>query len=398
MRNVYLDNNATTRVDPEVLEAMLPYFIEDCGNPSSVHKPGRTARKAVDNARAQVAALVNCEPLEVIFTSGGSEAINTAIKGIMSATREPARHCMTTVVEHSAVINCCRYLEGIGHDVTWLDVDTEGMLTPDAVETAITEKTALISVMYANNETGVIFPIRKIGEIASRRGIPFLCDSVQAVGKIPVSFKDLPVDFLTVSGHKFHAPKGMGALIVRKGISLAPLIHGGSQEKRRRGGTENVPGIVGFGTACEIARKKLESESSKIRTLREKFEQRIMQLVPDVKLNGHPEKRLPNTSNISFIGANAELLLTDLDRAGVSVSAGSACTSGNRTISHVLGAMGLDDTTARSAVRFSFGRENSEADLDYVLEILPEMIDKLRKKKKAKPCITVTTGANSVFD
>jgi cysteine desulfurase len=252
--------------------------------------------------------------------------------------------------------------------------------------------------MYANNETGVIFPVGEIGEIASRKGIPFLCDSVQAAGKVPVNFKELPVDFLTVSGHKFHAPKGTGALIVRKGIDLGPLIHGGSQERHRRGGTENVPGIVGFGAACEIARRKLESESARIRALRVRFEQRIMELIPNVKLNGHPEKRLPNTSNISFIGANAELLLTELDRAGVSVSAGSACTSGNRTISHVLGAMGLDDATARSAIRFSLGRENTEADLDYVLELLPGMIEKLRRKKATKPCITVTTDANSVFD
>ncbi len=398
MRHVYLDNNATTRVDPEVVEAMLPFFSENYGNPSSVHKPGRTARKAVDNARALVASLVNCDPSEVIFTSGGSEAINTVRKGVIDAGRETARHCITTKVEHSAVINCCRYLEGKGHNITWLEVDAEGTLTPAAVEAAITEKTALISVMYGNNETGVIFPVEEVGEIASRRGIPFLCDSVQAVGKVPINFKDLPADFLTVSGHKFHAPKGMGALIVRKGFELGPLIHGGSQEKHRRGGTENVPGIVGFGAACEIARKKLESESARIRALRLRFEQRVMELIPDAKLNGHAEKRLPNTSNISFIGANAELLLTELDRAGVPVSAGSACTSGNRTISHVLGAMGLDDAMARSAIRFSFGRENTEDDLDYVLDLLPDMVEKLRRKKKTKPCITVTTDANSVFD
>lgn len=398
MRNVYLDNNATTRVAPEVVEAMLPFFSEDFGNPSSVHKPGRTARKAVDHARWQVASLVNCDPSEVVFTSGGSEAINMAIKGIMTSRQEAVKHCITTRVEHSAVINSCRFLEEKGFQVTWLDIDTEGTLTPGAVEAAITEQTALISVMYANNETGVIFPIREIGEIASRRGIPFLCDAVQAVGKIPVNFKELPADFLTVSGHKFHAPKGTGALIVRKGIDIGPLIHGGSQERRRRGGTENVPGIVGFGAACEIARKKLETESARIMALRLRFEQRIMELIPNVKLNGHQEKRLPNTCNISFIGANAELLLTELDRSGVAVSAGSACTSGNRTISHVLGAMGLDDATARSAIRFSLGRENTDAHLDYVLDLLPDMVEKLRRKKTAKPCITITTQANSVFD
>ncbi len=398
MRNVYLDNNATTRVDPEVVEAMLPFFSENYGNPSSLHRPGRTARKAVDNARVQVASLVNCDPSEVIFTSGGSEAINTVIKGVMATRRETARHCITTRVEHSAVINSCRFLEENGYNVTWLDVDADGTLSPEAVDAAISKKTALISVMYANNETGVIFPIREIGELASRRGIPFLCDSVQAAGKVPVNFKDLPVDFLTVSGHKFHAPKGTGALIVRKGIDLGPLIHGGSQEKRRRGGTENVPGVVGFGAACEIARRKLESESARIRALRVRFEQRTTELIPNARVNGHPEKRLPNTSNISFIGANAELLLTELDRTGVAVSAGSACTSGNRTISHVLGAMGLDDATARSAIRFSFGRENADADLDFVLELLPDMVEKLRRKKTAKPCITVTTDANSVFD
>ncbi len=398
MRNVYLDNNATTRVDPEVVEAMLPFFCENYGNPSSVHKHGRNARKPVDHARAQVASLVGCDPSEVIFTSGGSEAINTVIKGVMAAGGKAPLHCITTRVEHSAVINCCRYLEGIGHDVTRLDVNPEGTLTPEAVDAAITEKTALISVMYANNETGVIFPVVEIGGIASRRCIPFLCDSVQAVGKVPVNFKELAADFLTVSGHKFHAPKGTGALVVRKGIDLAPLIHGGSQERRRRGGTENVPGIVGFGAACEIAQRRLEAESAGIRALRVTFEHRVMELIPDVKLNGHPEKRLPNTCNISFMGANAELLLTELDRAGVAVSAGSACTSGNRTISHVLDAMGLDDATARSAIRFSFGRENTEADLDYLLGLLPDMVGKLRRKKKAKPCITVTTEADSAFD
>jgi len=398
MRHVYLDNNGTTRVYPEVVEAMLPFFCENYGNPSSVHKAGRIAKKAIDHARQQVASLVNCDPSEVIFTSGGSEAINTAIKGIMAVGLETARHCITTKVEHSAVINSCRYLEEIGHDVTWLDVDSDGTLTAEAVEAAITDRTALISVMYANNETGAIFPVAEIGEIAFRKGIPFLCDAVQTVGKIPVSFKDLPADILTVSGHKFHAPKGIGALIVRKGISLTPLIHGGSQERRRRGGTENVPGIVGFGAACEIARRKLESESARIRALRAGFEQRIIELIPNVKLNGHPEKRLPNTSNISFIGANAELLLTELDRAGVAVSAGSACTSGSRTISHVLDAMGLDDAAARSAIRFSFGQDNTEADLDYLLELLPGMVEKLRTRKQTKPCISVTTDTNSVFD
>jgi cysteine desulfurase len=381
MRKIYLDNNATTPVHAEVLHAMLPFFREDFGNPSSAHWAGSNVKKAVNRAREQVAALVNCSPSEVLFTSGGSESVNMAIKGIVASRRKDGFHLISTMVEHPAVFNSCRSLERDGFKTTFLGVDREGMINPDDLETAITDNTVLISAMYANNETGVIFPIRELGTIAAKKGICFICDTVQAIGKLPIKFRDLPVDALTISGHKLHAPKGIGALIVRSSLRVQPLIHGGPQERNRRAGTENVPGIVGLGMACEMPQIDLEYEAARIRSLRDSLEKGILATIPDVKVNGHPEKRLPNTLNISFKGVFVEDLLAELDRNGVAVSAGSACSAESRDVSRVLTAMGLDATTARSTIRFSLGRENTREDIDFVLTLLPPLIERLRKER-----------------
>lgn len=381
MRRIYLDNNATTPVHPEVLEAMLPFFSEDFGNPSCTHWAGDNVRKAVNRAREQVASLVNCSPSEVVFTSGGSESLNTAIKGIAATRGSGFSHCVSTMVEHPAVFNSCRYLEREGIKTTFLGVDSCGIIDLTELKTALTEKTAFVTAMFANNETGVIFPVREIGEIAAERGICFICDAVQAIGKIPVHFREIPVDVMTVSGHKLHAPKGIGALIVRNGVRLPPLIHGGPQEKNRRAGTENVPGIVGLGTACELARNDLEGKAAGIRSLRDSLESGLKERVPHVTVNGHPLHRLPNTLSISFEGVFSELLLLELNRMGVAVSAGSACSSESREVSRVLSAMGLDSTTARSTLRFSLGSQNSRDDIDCVLEILPPLIERIRRER-----------------
>lgn len=384
MRKIYLDNNATTPVHEEVIDAMLPFFREDFGNPSSTHWAGVNVRQAVNRAREQVAALVNCSPSEIVFTSGGSESVNTAIKGVAAARRKKGSHIISAMVEHPAVFNSVRHLEKEGFRATFLKVDGDGMLDPGELRAAIDDDTILISAMYANNETGVIFPIREIGELAAERGISFVCDTVQAVGKVPVNFRDLSVDALTVSGHKLHGPKGTGALIVRSGVRVLPLIHGGPQEKNRRAGTENVPGIVGLGKACEMARLDLEEEGLRIRSLRDMLERGILETIPDVKVNGHPEKRLPNTLNISFRGVYVELLLAEFDRNGVAVSAGSACSAESREVSRVLTAMGLDGATARSAIRFSLGRENTREDIDCLLALLPPVIQRLRSERNAR--------------
>lgn len=384
MRKIYLDNNATTPVHEEVIDAMLPFFREDFGNPSSTHWAGVNVRQAVNRAREQVAALVNCSPSEIVFTSGGSESVNTAIKGVAAARRKKGSHIISAMVEHPAVFNSVRHLEKEGFRATFLKVDGDGMLDPGELRAALDDDTILISAMYANNETGVIFPIREIGELAAERGISFVCDTVQAVGKVPINFRDLSVDALTVSGHKLHGPKGTGALIVRSGVRVLPLIHGGPQEKNRRAGTENVPGIVGLGKACEMARLDLEEEGLRIRSLRDMLERGILETIPDVKVNGHPEKRLPNTLNISFRGVYVELLLAEFDRNGVAVSAGSACSAESREVSRVLTAMGLDGATARSAIRFSLGRENTREDIDCLLALLPPVIQRLRSERNAR--------------
>jgi len=378
MRSIYMDNNATTAVHEEVLEAMLPYFRLCFGNPSSIHWAGRRVKSAIEEARDSVARLVNCEPSEVIFTSCATESNNTAIKGAAAARKSRGNHIITTTVEHPAVLTPCLYLEHQGFEVTCIDVDNWGMIDLEALESAISDRTILISVMYANNETGTIFPVREIGEIAERRGVIFHCDAVQAVGKIPIDCKESRIGMLSLSGHKFHGPQGVGALIVRKGTKLYPLLHGGPQERNRRGGTENVAGIVGLGKACDIAHATLDTESSRIRTLRDRLEREILERIPDVRLNGHPLLRLPNTSNLSFLGVESDSLLFNLDLAGVAASSGSACSSGALKVSHVLKAMGCSAGTAVGNIRFSLGRENSTADIDYLLGILPELLARLR--------------------
>lgn len=384
MRKIYLDNNATTPVHAEVLEAMLPFFRDDFGNPSSSHWAGSKVRKAVNLAREQVASLVNCSPAEVIFTSGGSEAVNMAIKGIAASRRKGGSHLISTMVEHPAVFNSCRSLERDGFKTTFLGVDGSGMLDLAELEASFNEGTVLVSAMYANNETGVTFPIQEIGEIAAEKGICFVCDTVQAIGKVPINFKKLPIDALTVSGHKLHAPKGIGALIVKSNIRMPPLIHGGPQERNRRAGTENVPGIVGLGKACEMAQIDLEYEAVRIRSLRDSLEKGLLARISEVKVNGHPEKRLPNTLNISFKGVYIEDLLAELDRNGVAVSAGSACSAESREVSRVLTAMCLDAATARSTIRFSLGRENTREEVDYVLTLLPSLIARLRNERRER--------------
>jgi cysteine desulfurase len=376
---IYMDYNATAPVHPEVLEALLPFYRESFGNPSSIHWAGRRVKAAVEEARDKVASFLRCAPVEVVFTSSGTEADNMAIKGVASAHCGKGNHIITTCVEHPAVLNTCRYLERKGYDVTWLEVGHDGLLDPASLEECITDRTILISTMLANNEIGTIFPIREIGEIAARHRIYFHCDAVQAAGKIPIDCREMNVSLLAVSGHKLGAPQGIGVLVVRQGVKAHPLIHGGAQERNRRAGTENVAGIVALGKACELAQASLSSESARLRELRDRLENGILSSLPDVRINGDREKRLPNTANISFTGVEADSLLVNLDLAGIAVSSGAACSSGTLRTSHVLSAMGVEHALAKGSVRFSLGRENSAADVDYLLRELPEIVRRLRK-------------------
>jgi cysteine desulfurase len=377
-RHIYLDNNATTALHPEVFEEMLPFFREQFGNPSSIHWAGRRVKTAVEEAREQVATLVGCDPSEVVFTSCATESNNMAIKGVAAARQARGNHIVTTTVEHPSVITPCVYLEHQGFQVTTLEVDNEGMLDPNALEAAVTDSTILLSAMYANNETGTIFPVREISELAARKGICFHCDAVQAVGKIPLEWQGSNIHLLSLSAHKLQGPKGIGALIIRKGTKIFPLLHGGSQERNRRAGTENVTGIVGLGKACEIATQTMASESVRIGALRDRLERGIMEKIPGVSLNGHPLKRLPNTSNLSFLDVKSDSLLFNLDLAGIAASSGSACSSGALKTSHVLKAMGIGSGTTVGNIRFSLGPGNSDADVDYLLEILPGIVQRLR--------------------
>jgi cysteine desulfurase len=352
IRKVYLDNNATTPIHPEVLEAMLPFLSHGFGNPSSNHWAGRLAKGAIEIGREQVAGLLNCEPTEIVFTSCASESNNTAIKGVAAALRKRGNHIITTRVEHPAVLTPCLYLENFGYRVTCLDVDAEGMLDLEELEDAIREDTILISAMFANNETGTVFPVAEIGEIAARHRILFHCDAVQAVGKIPLDWKRLDVSLLSLSGHKLNAPKGVGALIVRKGTKLHPHLHGGPQERSHRAGTENVAGIVALGKACEIAQRSMAVEAVRLQSMRERLEREIMARIPHVKLNGHPTRRLPNTAHFSFAMVEPDALVSSLDQLGIAVSSGSACSSGALKSSHVLSAMGFDADTVSAMSAF----------------------------------------------
>ena len=380
MKQIYLDNNATTVVKPEVLDAMLPYFREQFGNPSSVHWAGRMVSGAIEKAREQVAELLNCSPAEIIFVSCGSEGDNFAIKGTAEALRHKGNHIITTTVEHPAVLETCEYLEKNGFEVTYLPVDNDGMLDLTELEAAITDKTILISVMWANNETGNLFPIEAIGEIARRHKVRFHTDAVQAIGKVPVDVQAAKIDMLVLSGHKIGAPKGVGALYLRRGTRMIRFMHGGHQERNRRAGTHNVAGIVGLGVACELARVNQQKDYAYVRRLRDKLEQGILSTVPDVKLNGHPnpDLRLPNTLNISFNFIEGESLLLFFDMKGIAASSGSACTSGSLEPSHVMQAMGVDIVLAHSSVRFSFSADNTEEEVDYILAELPPIVQRLR--------------------
>jgi cysteine desulfurase len=375
-----MDNNATTAVKPEVLEAMLPFYREQFGNPSSVHWAGRMVNDALDRARAQVAALFNCSPAEIIFTSCGSEGDNHAIKGTCDVLKEKGNHIITTAVEHPAVLETCEYMESQGFEVTYLGVDHDGMLDLKELEAAITDNTILISVMWANNETGNIFPIEEIGQIAKRHRVRFHSDAVQAAGKIPIDVCKANLDMAVISGHKIGAPKGIGAMYLKRGTRIGRFMHGGHQERNRRAGTQNVAGIVAFGVACELALQNMASDYAHVRKLRDRLEQGILSAIPDVKLNGHPnaDLRLPNTLNVSFNYIEGESLLLFFDMKGIAASSGSACTSGSLEPSHVMGAMGVDVVLAHSSTRFSLGADNSEEEIDYVLAELSPIVQRLR--------------------
>ncbi len=376
MRTVYLDNNATTMVAPEVVEAMAPFWTELYGNPSSMHSFGGRVASHVKRAREQVAALLGADPSEIVFTSGGSESDNLAIKGTLEAVGPAKRHIVTTRVEHPAVLALVRHLSERGYRVTELPVNPDGSLDLDLLERSITPDTAIVSIMWANNETGVVFPIQKIAEIVKSKGVVFHSDAVQAAGKVPIDLSRTPVDLLSISGHKFHAPKGIGALYVGRGTKLVPQIIGGHHESNRRAGTENVPGIVGLGKAAELALAFLPHED-RIAALRDKLEEGIKASCPGVRVNG--ANRLANTLNVSFEFVEGEAILLMLDDLGIAASSGSACASGSLQPSHVLRAMGVPFTFAHGSIRFSLSRYTTEDEIDYVLQHMPRIIARLRE-------------------
>lgn len=377
MKVVYVDNNATTKVAPEVLEAMLPYFSELYGNPSSMHFFGGQVQKKINEAREQIADFLGAEPSEIVFTSCGTESDNAAVFGTLNSYPEK-RHFVTTRVEHPAIINLVPYLERRGYKVTTLSVNREGQLDLDELKEALTKDTALVSIMYANNETGVIFPIEEIGEIVKSKGIPFHTDAVQAAGKIPLNMKNSTVDMLSISGHKLHAPKGIGVLYIRKGTKFSPFLIGGHQEKGRRGGTENVPYIIGLGKACELAKKNIGEENTRVKALRDYLEAKILENIPNTLVNGDRFNRLPNTLSVSFEYVEGESILLLLSDLGICASSGSACTSGSLEPSHVLRAMGVPFTAAHGSIRFSISIYNTKEEMDYIIEHLPPIIQKLR--------------------
>ena len=379
MKSVYLDHSATTPIREEVLKAMTPYFSDAFGNASSIHTPGQRARQALENARKGVAGIIGADSREVIFTSGGTETDNLAIKGIAYAKQGKGKHIVTTSIEHPAVLNSCHYLEEEGYEVTFLPVDEQGLVDLDSVKEALKPETVLVSIMLANNEVGTIQPIKEIGEITKARGIPFHTDAVQAVGKIPVRVDDLNVDMLSISGHKIYGPKGVGALYVREGTSIVPLAHGGHHEMGYRPGTENVAAMVGLAKAMDLAEQEREDFFEEMNKLRSMLRKGIIEKVEDVQFNGHPEKGLPNILNVSFKFIEGESLLLSLDTKGIAVSTGSACSSGSPESSHVLTAMGPSPEEAMGNLRISLGRLNDVDDITYVLEVLPDVVSKLRE-------------------
>lgn len=378
-KRTYMDHAATTYTDKEVLNEMLPFFTDYFGNPSSIHQFGREVKKNIDIARGKVAKAIGALPEEIYFTAGGSEADNLAIKGVAFANKAKGNHIITSKIEHPAVIHTCEYLEKEGFEVTYLNVDQYGMINPEDVRKAITDKTILITIMYANNEIGTIQPIAEIGKLAKEKGVYFHTDAVQAIGNIRIDVKEQNIDMLSLSAHKFYGPKGVGALYVKKGVKLIGIIHGGEQERKRRAGTENVPGIIGLGKAIELAYENFDEYNSRITKLRDKLIKGIMEKVPYTRLNGHPEKRLPGNTNFCFEFIEGESLLLNLDMRGIAGSSGSACSSGSLEPSHVLLAIGLTHEIAHGSLRLSLGAINTEEDIEYVLEVLPEIVDRLRQ-------------------
>jgi cysteine desulfurase len=378
MGRIYLDYAATTPTHPEVVRAMLPYFSEVFGNPSSIYTCGQEAKGAIEEARGKVAELIGARDEEIVFTSGGSEADNFAIKGVAYANESKGNHIITTTIEHHAVLETCHFLETKGFRVTYLPVDTYGLVAPEEVRQAITSKTILISVMQANNEIGTIEPIVEIGKIAKEAGIYFHTDAVQTVGHLPVNVDELSVDLLSLSAHKLYGPKGVGALYIRKGIKLLPFVHGGEQERGRRASTENVPGIVGLGKAVEIARQEMSEETERVTHLRDKLISGLLEKIDHIRLNGHPTNRLPNNANVSIAFAEGESMCLNLDLEGICASTGSACSSAITEPSHVMLALGLPPLEAHSSLRFSLGKWTTEEEIDRVLEVLPRIVAKLR--------------------
>jgi len=382
MKQVYLDHSATTPVRQEVLGAMLPYFSEEYGNASSVHGFGQRARNAIEGAREKVASLLGASPEEIIFTSGGTESDNLAIKGLAAAPHVRGKQVVTSAIEHHAVLNTCTALEKQGFAVVQLPVDRHGLVGAEELRQALaTAKgdVAFVSIMMANNEVGTIEPIRELAAVAAEASVPFHTDAVQAVGKVPVDVRELGVDLLSLSAHKFYGPKGVGALYVRSGTRIQPLQHGGHHEKNLRAGTENVPGIMGLARALELACEEMETEAQRLHELRDRLQEGLMDRIPDSLLNGHPVKRLPHLLNMSFENVEGESILLSLDAVGIAASTGSACTSGTLEPSHVLTAMGMPPGIAHGSLRFSLGRVNTAEDIEYVLEKLPPIIERLRQ-------------------
>ena len=378
MRRIYLDYAATTPTHPEVVKAKLPYFTDAFGNPSSIHSYGQEAKGAIEEARAKVADLIGARGEEIVFTSGGTEADNFAIKGVAYANEGKGNHIITSAIEHHAVIETCKFLEKRGFLVTYLPVDEYGLVDPDDVKKAITDKTILISVMHANNEVGTMQPIAEIGKIAKEAGIYFHTDAVQTAGHIPVDVNELGVDLLSMSAHKLYGPKGVGALYIRKGTKLVPFMHGGEQERRRRASTENVPGIVGFGRAAELAKQEMTEEAELLTHLRDQLINGLLERIDHTRLNGHPVMRLPNNVNISVDFVEGESMLLNLDLEGICASTGSACSSASLEPSHVLLAMGLSHEQAHGSLRFSLGKWTTEDEIERVLDVLPRIVAKLR--------------------
>ncbi|MCK4258533.1 MAG: cysteine desulfurase NifS [Halanaerobiales bacterium] len=381
MERIYLDNAATTPTRPEVVEAMMPYFTEQFGNPSSVHLFGREVSKSITEAREQVAKLIGAaDPSEIIFTSGGTEADNMAIIGTALAKKDKGNHIITTQIEHHAVLHTCEYLEKyFDFKVTYLPVDKDGKVSPEEVREAITDQTVLITMMFANNEIGTIQPIAEIGKVAREKGVFFHTDAVQAVGSEIINVQEMNIDMLSLSAHKFNGPKGVGALYVRRGVKLVPQMHGGAQERKRRGSTHNTTGIIGLGKAAELAYNEFEEKRVKLIRLREKLINGLEKRVPEIVFNGHRTDRLPNNVNFSFKYIEGESLLLNLDLKGIAASSGSACTSGSLDPSHVLLAIGLSHEVAHGSLRITLGMYNTEEEIDYVLEVLPEIVEKLRQ-------------------